>query len=120
MSEEQTFLQSGAAVITSSRIVIGNQTFATRNVGSVSVQEIPRKSLGCIAFGLVAVAGLLAKEFGVAVVCGVISAVFFLMNKPSYKLVMMAGGGEVVALVSKDQQHIRQLHDAVAQAISVR
>lgn len=120
MADEQTFFQSDAATITSSRIVIGTQTFATRNVGSVSVQKVPRKSLGYFAFGLVALAGLLSGQLAIALICGGISVLLFCINQPSYNLVVMAGGGEAVALTSKDQQQILLLHAAISQAISVR
>jgi hypothetical protein len=121
MLEEQTFFESEAARITSSRIVIGSQTFATRNVGSVSVQEKPRKTTAIVVCALLAliIYGLTQQPV-IPAMFAAVSVYLFVATRPTYKLIMMAGGGEVVALVSHDPQEIRQLHDAVAQAISVR
>lgn len=38
--EEITYMNAPGATVTSTRIAIGAQTFATRNVGSVAIQAL--------------------------------------------------------------------------------
>jgi hypothetical protein len=118
--DEQTFM-SGQATVTSSRIVINSKTFATRNVGSVGVTvKKPSRVLPVvlILFGL---PWCFAKESApVGLVLIVLGVIVWIMQKPEYSLTMMAGGGEVLALKTKDGPLAQKIHEAIAQAIAVR
>jgi hypothetical protein len=118
--EEQTFFEGPGTAITSTRILINGKTYATRNVGSVSVTTIPASrgvGIFIVAIGLIC---LFAKNWEWGIGLSVIGAAFIMIAKPTYKLMMMAGGGEVMALQTKDGPAVQKLHDAVAQAIAVR
>jgi hypothetical protein len=118
--EEQSFLQDQGAVITSARIVINGKTFATRNVGSVGM-SVAKPSRGLpIVLGIIGAGALLAQAWVVAAIFIAASAGIWWIQKPTYSLMMMAGGGEVLALQSKNAARVQQVHDAVAQAIAVR
>jgi hypothetical protein len=118
--DEQTFLTSPVATVTSSRIVINGKTFATRNVGSVSIATmVPSKTFPILMI-IVGALCALGKAWEAAVIIGGLGILWLLLLKNTYRLMMMAGGGEVMAIESKNGSFINSIHDAVAQAISVR
>ncbi len=61
--DETTYLDVPGATVTSSRIVIGEHTFATRNVGSVRVQEVDKPKWP-IYIGLIGGAMLISSISG--------------------------------------------------------
>jgi len=120
MEEEQEFLRTHAWLVTRSRIEINGQTFATRNVSSVRVEDEGRPWLG-IVLGLFG-APLLATEhsrwFGIGLL--VVAAYLIVQKIRTRKLILVTGGGEQVALKANDAQAIERLRNAIAQAIAVR
>lgn len=118
--EEKVFLQIGADAVTSSKIVIGGNTYATRNVGSVRMEVIPAKRTAGIVTAAVGVFALFstAPMFGV-VLLGV-GGVIAMVAKARAKLLLMAGGGESLALESTDTALVMKLHAAIVDAISAR
>lgn len=124
--EEVTYLESPGASVTSARITIGNQTFATRNVGSVAVETVSKPNwpiyVGLIGAAMT-ISGATGKDFGASGVMGVAiligcGAVAFAPTKLRLKL--MAGGGEVVALESTNKTAVNALHQAIVKAIAAR
>jgi hypothetical protein len=122
--EEITYLNAPGATVTSTRIAIGAQTFATRNVGSVAIETAKKPSwpLWVGIIGAFMVVGTW-RDFGAATIMGVVmlAAAGAVMFKPaSLTLKLHAGGGEIIALQSTDKAAIQALHDAIVQAISAR
>lgn len=124
--EEVTYLESPGASVTSTRITIGNQTFATRNVGSVAVETVSKPNwpiyVGLIGAAMT-ISAVTGKDFGASGVMGVAiligcGAVAFAPAKLRLKL--MAGGGEVVALESTNKTAVNTLHQAIVKAIAAR
>ncbi len=123
--DETTYLDAPGATVTSSRIVIGSQTFATRNVGSVAVQEVakPRWPIFAIVIGGLIALGTQSSGFSAATVVGLALAgggAMVLFSPTKLRLKLMAGGGEVVALESTDQAAVNTLHQAIVKAIAAR
>ena len=123
--DEITYLNTPTCTVTSSRIVIGAQTFATRNVGSVSIEKVKKPSwpwlLGVI--GLAMMATSLSNGFGVSTIIGSALACgsgAVLFSPAKLKLKLNAGGGEVIALTSTNASEIDALHRAIVTAISAR
>jgi hypothetical protein len=118
--EETQFINESNALVTSSRIVLVGKTFATRNVGSVGMYEVKPGRVFPILLILVGVLVCLggAIPFG-AVMVG-IGGIWLYLAKSTFQVKLMAGGGEVLALQSKDRPYIQRVHDAIASAISVR
>jgi uncharacterized membrane protein len=123
--EETTYLESPGASVTSTRITIGNQTFATRNVGSVAVAEVPKPKWP-ILIGLVGAAmatGALSGGFSATTVMGlamVAGAAAVLFAPAKLRLKLNAGGGEIMALETTDRAVIDALHQAIVKAIAAR
>lgn len=123
--EEVIYLESPGASVTSTRITIGNQTFATRNVGSVAVAEVPKPKWPILVglVGAAMAAGALSGGFSATTVMGlamVAGAAAVLFAPPKLRLKLNAGGGEVVALESTNKTAVNTLHQAIVKAIAAR
>lgn len=118
--DERVFFQGDGASVTSTKIVISGNTYATRNVGSVRV-EIKPASRGV---GIIMVLIGLFATFSTAPIFGltlaVAGAIIAMVAKARAKLLLMAGGGESVALESPNVKYVNDLHAAIVEAISVR
>src|SRR5437879_3549734 len=111
MTEEQTFLSNAGSTVTSSRVVINGQTFATRNIGSVAIKETRPNRVGPIVLILIGIP-MFFGPWPVGVFFGAAGAIWLWVQSSTYRLVMMAGGGQVVALESNDGERVQELHDA--------
>lgn len=118
--EEKIYLQAQGISITSARIAIGSQTFATRNVGSVRLEETrgARWPWVVMLLGALLAASPSARFMGVVVLgLGGLAA---WSNRGKYRLVLIAGGGETSAYADHNRQAIELVHDAIVKAISAR
>ena len=123
--EETTYLNAPAATVTSTRITIGNQTFATRNVGSVAVEEVAKPKWP-IPIGIVGAAmavSALSGRFSTVTIIGMVmigGAAMALFSPKKLRLKLNAGGGEIMALETTDRGAIEALHRAIVNAIAAR
>lgn len=120
MVDEKVFLQNSGVLVSSSRVEINGQTFATRNIGSVKVTA-PGISLLSILFLIIGV-GAMAKGSNIWVggFFLVVGAVWAWTTYTRRELKLMAGGGEVMALKSNNAGQVEQIRAAIADAIAVR
>lgn len=118
--EETEYLRQGTTLVTSSRIEVGGQTFAVRNVGSVKVTR-PGRPWGALLVAVVAIGPLVAESTRAAGFILLAAAGAWAWQKMRQRsLVLVSGGGEVVALQSTDAAAVESLRTAIAQAISAR
>lgn len=116
--EEQQFLKAGTCLVTSSRIEIDGQTFAVRNIGSVKVTS-KNRPWAAILLGLFGIGAFKTNEiFGSCLL--VLAAYVGWKTLAERKLILVSGGGEVVALTSTKGAQVEALRAAIAQAISAR
>lgn len=118
--EERVFFQGDGASVTSSKIVIGGNTYATRNVGSVRVEFKPASRGVGIAMAVIGVFAMFSTAPAFGLILAVAGAVIAMVAKSRSKLLLMAGGGESMALESSDVKYVNDLHMAIVEAISVR
>ena len=126
--EEQVFMDQPGVTVTSTRVVLGNHTFATRNIGSVNVQPAPQSNAPyfiCVLGGLLLLWGISSpREHAGALIVGLFLAGLagwgLYKRKPLATLKIVAGGGEVVALASQPVETVRAIGRAIEQAIAVR
>lgn len=116
--EEATYLNEGQIVVTSSRIDVRGQTFAVRNIGSVKVEDAGRP-WGGILLALLAI-GAIGAEPVLGVPLLALAGYMMFRKMATKRLVLVSGGGEVVALESRDGRFVERARAAIAQAISVR
>jgi hypothetical protein len=118
--EETEYLRSGATLVTSTRIEIGGQTFAVRNVGSVKVTT-PGRPWIAFLLGLLGVSFAAQEPIRWAGLLMIGAAGVWIWQQMRMKrLVLVSGGGEVVALKSTDGKAVEALRAAISQAISAR
>jgi len=117
--EEEFFLKMGTVVVSSTRVVLGRQTFATRNIGSVAVKDV---SIGFAPFLLaaIAIACLVgdAKPFGAILLIG--TAIYAYARYGKQTMTIVAGSGEVVALKEQPKAFVQRVSAAMEKAIAVR
>lgn len=116
--DETVFLEEPGVRVSSTRIEIGGQTFATRNVGSVVAVKPSQGTLGLILVLCGGVALFPSIPIGLFLIA--IGALQVVGANRRRELRLMAGGGSVVALRSNDPKRIERIRAAVATAISVR
>lgn len=118
--EEKEYLRNGDTLVTSSRIEIGGQTFAVRNVGSVKVNTpgTPWAAIVVGIIGLPMLAGPDTRPVGFIIVA--VAAAWAWSKMRQRSLVLVSGGGETVALKSSDGKAVETLRGAIAEAISGR
>ena len=116
--EETVFFNASCASVTSSKIMIGNSTYATRNVGSVRVEKISRP-LWPLIFLIIGLLICITSP-AVGIVIAAVGALAFWKVGPKMKLLLLAGGGETVALESPNLKFVEELHSAIVNAISAR
>lgn len=117
--EEVEYLRQGALLVTSTRIEIAGQTFAVRNVGSVKVDK-PGVPWFAALVALVAVVASIGGAGWIGWLVAAACAAWMYQQMRSRSLVLITGGGEVMALKSTNGAQVEALRSAVAQAIAVR
>lgn len=116
--EEKVFFQGRGTSVTSSKIVIEGNTYATRNVGSVRTMTVEAPFWPWIIMFIGAATCMSNAGLGIIIIVAAGFAIY--ANKEQTKLLLMAGGGESVAIQTKDAKFVKELHDAIVEAISAR
>lgn len=123
-TDEQVFLETTAAKVTSARVVIGNQTFAMSGVTSVEVRkEEPKTSFLMSFLVMVLGLGMMPKMpvLGAIVAIGGIAAMVYDNKKLStYHLIFRTAGGEVTAMKSNDATAVDTIASVMADAMVFR
>lgn len=117
--EEKVFFQNGKVLVSSSRVEINGQTFATRNIGSVKVTA-PGVSILAIALVIVGLLIAINSSAMGGLISMAIGAFWVHDTWSRRELKLVAGGGEVLALKSKNAKLVEQVRAAIADAISIR
>jgi len=117
--EETVFMNEKGVVVSSSRVEINGQTFATRNIGSVKVTA-PGTSLLAILVALAGVGLLASNKIDIGLVSLVGGGLWAYASWLRRELKLVAGGGEVLALKTNNKSYAEQVRAAIAEAISVR
>ena len=121
--EEVEYLRKGSTLVTSTRVEIGGQTFALRNVGSVKIVKAGTPIFAMLLVLAGATMAVATKDSGARIFGGIVAlaAGAWAWQKISQRsLVIVTGGGEVVALKSTDGTGVEALRAAIAQAIAGR
>lgn len=133
--QETTYFSEKNVKITSTRAIIFDQTYSMANITSVSTKELhPNQSFGIILmlvgmlFSLCGLPGLFNLTEGSSIlltffVGGVIALVFgiyLIATSKRYAVRLGSASGETNALISKDQDYIQNIVDALNQAIIER
>ena len=116
--QELSYLQEPGFSITSSRVDIAGQSFATRSIGSVHVESPHSSRVGA----LVSLVGLLALLFGAAILglcLAIVGGVWALATLNLRKLSLVAEGGAELTFVSSDTAMVERVRSAISKAVAV-
>ena len=126
-SNERVFLAEGNIRVTATRVVVGGQTFAMRNVSSVKGVVHQESKANDYIFGAIGIALVLYGLSGAkwALILGAILFAFSyiegrFMKKPSFSVVLSTSGGETEAFRTKDSTFAAAIVDAINQAMIAR
>ena len=139
---EQIFLETASAKVTNARAVIGEKTYAMANITSVGINSsISRLGRGLVILGglvlIYPLMGLLYIVFdsvplaysGIVLILmigvpgGVLTLVGLLLNKnarATHVLTLYTASGEIKALTSKNLDKLRQISEAITNAMIAR
>lgn len=135
--EEKTFFENGNVKVTSSRFIVGAQTFAMSSVNSVkvAVKNVTPSGGIFVVFGVVgilislfSIAALMNGELGslaVLIPAGALSALSlrkYIKIKAiyEYSIVLTTSSGEAAALNSRDMGYIDKIEKALVECIVSR
>jgi hypothetical protein len=128
--EEKIYFDNAVAV-TTTRVIVGETTYALRNMTSVSMTYTPPRIFGALlllAFGgLLLLGGFVSihtnapAPIGVYLIGGamVIGAILMMVTaKTSYHVIMSSASGEIHALTSKKKDYIERVVFSINEAIA--
>lgn len=124
--EETTYLSDKGVLVTSTRVELGGQTFAVRNIGSVKVTQkgVSVMAVLVVIFGVLLLPGGLRRDSADVIIVGLMligGGVAWLRQRLSERtLVLVTGGGEIAAYKSHDASAVEAIRAAIANAISTR
>ena len=129
---EQIFLETASAKVTNARAVIGEKTYAMANITSVGIN----RSISRLGRGLMIISGLVflftlvaGPGVGISIALmfaapGVVLAlVGHLLNqnaRATHVLTLYTASGEIKALTSTNLDNLRQISEAIANAMIAR
>jgi hypothetical protein len=126
---ETEYYHDATVLVTNTRAVIENKTYAMSNITSVSMATIPaNRTAGiiCIVIGVIGlVAGLSSSSSqgtcaGIGILFAIIGVVLLMVAKTQYVVRVGSASGESNALQSTDQTLIQKIVNAMNEAIIKR
>jgi hypothetical protein len=123
--EDKIFFNDEAVLVTRTRVVVLDQTFAMTGITSVKVEPIVNISLWFLAavgvlFGLATCFIGSVASFLIGCFFIFIGAAFAWGARTQYALILLSASGETKALVSRDEDLIYNISNAVANAMVAR
>ena len=123
--EEKVFFSNGSVRVTSTRFIVGSQTYAMSGITSVKASEIPPPrglpiALGILGLLLLVLADGLVKVLGLGLIG--LAVWIFTKQRPVCAVVLSSSSGEVQALDDSMNPHadIRGVVSALNEAIIYR
>lgn len=116
---EKIFYQDNNVLVTQSRFIANNKTYAMRNISSVSNYRITKNSTGIYLLIFIGIIVLIAGGNGILwglLLIGV-GITLIMTMKDDFSVQINSNSGESKALISKDQMYIQKIVDAINDAI---
>lgn len=117
---EKTFLSTQGATVTNTRIIVPGKTYAMAGITSVRSTEISAKRGWPIFMAIIGAILLASQQFGWGIFLLAGGIIWAIALKNSYAVAVNSASGEVQAVVSKDQEYIASIVQAVNEAIVYR
>ena len=117
---EQVFYEDGDVKVTNARFIVASQTYAMNGVTSVKSHTVP-ENRGAGILGLIIGVIIFAASSGGTRVVGLIvaaaGAYLIYAAKAEHAVVLNSSSGEAQALTSKDEAYIRNVINALNDAL---
>jgi hypothetical protein len=128
MEEEQAYFSDDKVTITKTHATIDGKTYTVSGVSSVRMaKRPPARNLPITLIAIGFISGLAAfsgeSEFlygSIAVMFLVLGVLLFVSQHDRYAVQITLASGKVDALLSRDQEYVRRIVDALNQAITGR
>ena len=119
---EQTFFNENGVTVTNSRFITPGQTYAMSGVTSIRKLKITPSYKAPIITAIIGFISLGFGDSGIAIgILLIIGAIaWFILNKPTFVVVLSSASGEQKALSSKDEEFISRVVNALNEAIVAR
>ena len=125
--DEKIYLEQSGLRVSSTRVVIGNTTYALANITSVSTDKTPPSRgmalmLVLIGIFVLMVSAPMESIFAAivgALICG-IGVWLTISAKPTFHVALGTAAGEKHALASKDQRMVEHIVESINTAIIER
>jgi hypothetical protein len=128
MEEEQVYFSDDKVTITKTHATIDGKTYTVSDVSSVQMAKRPparNLPITLIAIGFISGLAAFSGESGflygsIAVMFLVLGVLLFVSQHDRYAVQITLASGKVDALLSRDQEYVRRIVDALNQAITGR
>ncbi|WP_192822789.1 DUF6232 family protein [Rufibacter sp. LB8] len=119
--QETVFFQDANVTVTQSRFISGGQTFAMRNISSVSNFHIKKSRAGAILLLMLGILMLFSEATrGMGIALALAGGVWLYFTKDSYAVRINSNSAEANGFVAKDRDYIQKILDAVNEAMVFR
>jgi hypothetical protein len=120
--EEVVFLEQPGVTVTNTRFIVPSKTYAMAGVTSVGFECVPAKRGWPLALCLIGAACIVydtdIRPIGITVL--IIAALWLVIVRNKYVVVLTTASGEVDTLTSNDEQYIEKVVSAIEEAIVYR
>lgn len=128
MEEEQVYFSDDRVTITKTHATIDGKTYTVSDISSAQMAKRPparNLPITLIAIGFVSGLAASSGESGflygsIAVTFLVLGVLLFVSQRDRYAVQITLASGKVDALLSRDQEYVRRIVDALNQAITGR
>ena len=114
--DEQIFFNNNGVKVTNARFIVDANTYSIRNITSTAAWSQSQKWIFGAILILIGLA-FLKEATGVGVFLFLIAAVVLYLGRPVHYVRLHTSGGEVKAVKSYDLEYVRQVVQALNEAI---
>lgn len=122
-NDENIFYQDENVKVTQSRFTVGSDTYAMRNISSVTNFEIKKSKTNPILLLIGSICYMIFIKSDIsyiAIIIAVLSILWFFGINNEFAVKISTNAGEPNTLVSEDKKYIQKVVDAINEAIIYR
>lgn len=120
-TSEKIFYQDESVKVTQSRFTVGNETYAMRNISSVTNYEIKKSRIKPILFTIGGIIYVFVEVSSIYSWVLLISSIIWLvLTKNEFAVKISTNAGEPNTLKSENREYIQEVVDAINEAIIYR
>jgi hypothetical protein len=120
--DEQIFFENGKVTVSKNQFIVENQTFTLDSIASIKIETIPpsRRLSGNTAIIGALCLSLDELFFVIGLILLAVAGFLWKRTKPQYSIILNTASGEKQALVSDNEEYIKQVFFALNEALVSR